>query len=437
MRKTYIITGLVFFFIIAFVASASAASVEFSVKAEGIKTDTVSKDTQFENCTINPSTNASECVNQTITSEAETKESWDKSVLIEIECPDSCAYPMPSFKIPSDVEIDNYSVETSSDANVFFESTNAKTTQDPEDKIRVEVKKMEFSELVLEKILPSTITAGQSQINVFLTNNGTEAISYFNISLIGGGIDTVSAESSDKIEAGRMAIIPINIQVDGSGQKEIIVKVNWKSNKNVYSSIYSYKLNILPAEEKGKPVNSTEIIERFNSDREKLRAYEAQYQQKKSEGYLVSEVYDSIKGAKNYVATIQLLIEEGKFSDAKMNLALLELSLDDINNGIQSALKTKQTFTDKLKNNALLISSVIAAIVAIFGLYERQKIKMKALKDKMKEKLASRKENNEESKEKTSEKPKKASKKSGKKPKAKKPAEEKKDDEPSSDVPAQ
>ena len=61
----------------------------------------------------------------------------------------------------------------------------------------------------------------------------------------------------------------------------------------------------------------------------------------------------------------------------------IELALDDVDNGLKNALKTQQTWADKLKANALLISVTITAIAGFTTLYERQKIKVKRLKEKI------------------------------------------------------
>lgn len=385
MHKNSILISLALFLIVAFAASSEAVSIEFSVKASGSRTVIVQNQTVFENCTPDVETNATECMNQTITMENKIKEPWEKSKTMDIECNDVCSYPIPSFNAPSDVDVEKYELSTTSSENIHFEESKTKTTTNPEDKIVVEVKTAkQVTELILDRILPSTVSEGSSQVNLFVVNNGTEAVNYFNVTIIGAGSGEVSEGYSDKLEPGQMAIVPVSLNFSGAGQKEIVARLTWKIDKVAYNAIYSYRINVLasqtPPEAK---VNSTEIIERFNADKEMLKNYELEYSQKKAEGYLVQEVYDSIRNAKEYLATVQLLVEEEKYSDARLKLALLDLSLEDTGNGLKNALKTKQTFADKLKANALLISSVIAALVAVISIYERQKTKIGALKEKL------------------------------------------------------
>ena len=414
-------------FLLAFAASAYAADVQFSVRASGSTISVMQNETQTENCTFNNETNSTDCVNQTYIMNTTVKEPWEKTIDLDIECGNICSYPMPSFNPPDGVQIDKYAII--SNLNVYFESTKAKTTGNPEDKIVVEVQPEEKpSELVLDRILPSTISEGASKVNVFVTNNGSDAVSYFNLSIIGSGISGGYGESYDKIEPSGMAIVPVSLNAT-AGQNDVVVKISWASNSKVYSAIYTYKLNVVASQnEPEAKVNSTEITNRFNADKDRLRDYEANYSVKKSEGYPVSEVYDSIKDAKDYVASIQLLIEEGKYSDAKLKLALLELSLDDIGNGLQNALKTQQTFADRLKNNALLISAIITAIAGLITFYERQKIKVKRLKEKIASKKAVKTEKPEQAK---------AAAESKKRPKkksvAKKPKERPEEEMPSQD----
>lgn len=388
MRKLPILITILVFLSVVFSLSSLAAPVEISATALGSRITEVQNQSIFENCTMNPDTNETDCINQTINSVTNKTEPWEKSVVIDIECSDSCTYPMPSFNVPADVEVQKYSLDTNSqNATVYFDSTKTKTTSNPEDKIVVEVQVAKFSELVIDRILPLTINQGSSQLNVFVVNNGTDTVSYFNVSIIGAGTEEAIAFSYDKLGPSQMAIVPVALNATGAGQKEIVAKISWKQDKNSYNAIYSYEITIVPPEkpaaEPEEQVNSTEVIERFDADRARLQEYEQNYTQKLSQGYLVSQVYDSIKDAKDYVATVQLLVEEEKFSDAKVKLALLELSLDDISNGLKNALKTQQTWSDKLKSNALLISVIITAVAGITTLYERQKVKVKRLKEKI------------------------------------------------------
>ena len=384
MKKITMLALFAFMIAAVIAASSEAASVEFTVTAFGNLSVVSEGQKEVQNCSFNSETNATECINQTIAENITTYEPWEKSITVNIECEAICSYPIPSFNTPKDVEIVKYAVDSDSNATVFFDSTDGKTTANPEDKIKVEVKQAEkFSELVLDRILPSTLNEGVSQTNVFIRNNGTDAVSYFNITLIGSGINGAFAESYDRLEAGELGIVPVILNATGGGQKDLIVKISWKSGSKLLSAIYSLTISVSAAAAPQEKVNSTEIISRFNADKESLRNYEAQYTQKLSQGYLVSQIYDSIKNAKGYVEDVQLLVEESKFSDAKLKLALLELALDDVDNGLKNALKTQQTWADKLKANALLISVIITAVAGLTTLYERQKMKVKRLKEKI------------------------------------------------------
>lgn len=400
MRK--IVREIAFLLICAAVlaASSEAAKIEFSVTAFGNISSITESQREVQNCTFINETNSTECTNQTISENITNYEPWQKSVTIEIECESICSYPIPSFNAPKNAEINKYIL--SSNSNVFFESTESKTTKNPEDKIVVKVEQpKKISELVFDRILPSVLNEGVSQTNLFIRNNGTDAVSYLNATLIGSGINEAFVESYSKLDAGELGIVPITLNISGSGQKDLIVKISWRSDDKIYSTVYQTKIIVNASPKKQvEQVNSTEVKNRFEADKEKLKGYEIEYAKKRSEGYLVSEVYDSIKNAKDYVESVQLLIEEGKFSDAKLKLALLELALDDIDNGLRNALKTQQTWADKLKNNALLISVIVTAIAGLTTLYERHKMRMMKIKEKLAGKIKDKKQQNVEQKEK-------------------------------------
>jgi len=377
------------FFAIAFLllaVSSHAIPVKFTVKATGKMEVTTQNETIVENCSLNPDTNLTECVNETIVQNSTATQPWSDSASVEIECGSVCTYPMPNFEEPENVRIAKYEIRyNSTEVMIFFDSTKNQATSDPNDKIRVEVAK-KSNQVVLDRISPAAVKEGISQINVFVRNNGSTTIDYFNLTIIGVGIADSFAETSDTLEPGELGIVPVILNISGSGEKEFIVKISWSGDSKSLSSLYVTRLNVLPGEKPGPQINSTEIISRFNADKDTLRNYESEYSLKKSQGYLVSEVYDSIKDARDYVASVQLLVEEEKFAEAKTKLSLLELSLDDIRNSLQNALKTQQTFFDRLKSNALLISTIVAALAGVISLYERQRIKLARLKERIREK---------------------------------------------------
>ncbi|MEM4336468.1 MAG: hypothetical protein QXG86_00490 [Candidatus Woesearchaeota archaeon] len=387
MKKNYLFVILLMLILLFYPALSCALPVKFTVKATGIETIVIQNQTIEEHCGINPETNITECINETKIINQTIENPWSDSAVIDIECGSVCTYPMPDFG-GKNINITKYEIKYNiPDVVIVFEGTKNKLTTDSNDKIRIEIVK-KSAELIIEKISPTTFKEGTSQVNVFIKNNGSITVNYLNVTLIGAGIVESYAESKDPVEPEELSIVPVIVDIKGEGQKDVIVKASWPIDGKTYNTIYLTRINII-AENKSKPeaeINATEIINKFNLYKEKLREYELEYSRKKSEGYLVSEVYDSIKNARNHVSGIQLDIEEKKFSSAKSKLLLLELSLEEIDYGLKNSLKQKITLGERLRQNALLISALVAAIAGIIGLYEKQRQKLKQIKEKMKNK---------------------------------------------------
>src|SRR3972149_9345032 len=117
MKKTYLILFASLLFL-AVIISSEAVPVKFSVKAIGVIESVVQNETTVENCALNPDTNATECINETITVNNTVSQPWSDSASIDIECGSVCTYPMPSFD-SGDAVISKYEIKySSSDAMV-------------------------------------------------------------------------------------------------------------------------------------------------------------------------------------------------------------------------------------------------------------------------------------------------------------------------------
>ena len=114
--------------------------------------------------------------------------------------------------------------------------------------------------------------------------------------------------------------------------------------------------------------NQEELETQFRLLKEKLQEQEQLYAQKKSQNYLVTEIYESgLKPAKNKVQQIQEQLLTGKLAGAKVDLDLLSSVITDLTTNLEQAQKLKVTKLQWLKDNAGAIAAIILAFGTIGG----------------------------------------------------------------------
>ncbi|HIG93625.1 TPA: hypothetical protein HA234_05510 [Candidatus Woesearchaeota archaeon] len=114
--------------------------------------------------------------------------------------------------------------------------------------------------------------------------------------------------------------------------------------------------------------NKEELETRLTVLKQRLDEQDSIYYDKKSQGYLVSEVFESIKAAKKQLQDGQQQLLTGKFAEATVNLDLASSAVDDLTTDLNGAKKQEVTFMMWMKENAVAITAVIAAIGALSGI---------------------------------------------------------------------
>lgn len=384
-------------------AAVNAISVQLAITANGVNNVVVQNQTTYENCSQAPANDTNQttqsCVNQTVTVNQTQAQPWSSSQQIQLDCDVSCNYDIPTFNVPQTVSIKNYTIDYARNENytIVFKETNTTLTTDSGDKIHIDVAPP-TSETIIQigKITPKNISLGTNQVNILIINTFNEPLSSITADISGQGIETISAIPIQSLAVGDKDYVFLTINATDSGTKDIIIKVTAQTTTQIFNINSIDQLIVAAPVNQTSPAtqnsyNTSAISDQINSYNNLINQYQSEYLDKKAKGYLVSEIYDLIKDARNNLETAQTSFYGGKYKDAIGYLEVVKSDLDNINSELQQARMSQQSFTDILKGNAVLITTVIAALAALGGIIERYVKRVKKLKERLRMRKAKEK----------------------------------------------
>ena len=117
-----------------------------------------------------------------------------------------------------------------------------------------------------------------------------------------------------------------------------------------------------PEQEREKKEGLAELnteLESYIGDYEEL---EKEFEMKSIQGYAIKNI--DLGDVKNYLRNTQAAIAKEDLNNAKANIVLLKAELEDIKNKLNRAAKQTKSLKDTIKENAILVSTVIGAILA-------------------------------------------------------------------------
>lgn len=229
------------------------------------------------------------------------------------------------------------------------------------------------SHLNLTAYFPQTLAIGENQITLLVNNDGTEPVKEINAKLIGVGIQHLTSSSIPLLNPGEQDSLTVKVKVLQSGDLTATAKILDKSVPITFKVVEEIKYN------------KEEIQTKLNTLKEQFQAQENIYTNKKAEGFLVSELYENIKSIQKQVQDSQQLILSGKYADASINLDLLTTSITDLTADLERSQKQKQTVLQWLKENALAITAIVAALGTLSGILIKVKSHAVKVKDQVKE----------------------------------------------------
>ena len=233
--------------------------------------------------------------------------------------------------------------------------------------------------LEIVRLLPGMFNIGDVQFNIEVNNTGTESISNIAAYISGKGFSTYN-------------IIPLRTLNPGE-TGYIIVMGNFKEQGNIVLNmiIHNFEFNYtvpvlgpsnaddstgtLNPEEKQK--HADELNVQLEALEEQYKLLEEEYYKKKRDNFDISGI--DLADLKNSLrdTRTKMLTGDINIADASLNLAQKEYLYQK--DKLENAVLLKKSALDLLRNNAVLISSLAGAIIAIFTLFELLKQKTKIL----------------------------------------------------------
>ncbi len=238
--------------------------------------------------------------------------------------------------------------------------------------------------LELSSYFPDEVTKGENKITLIVKNGGTRLLTEVAARVVGKGIQHLSSTTIPSLKAGEEDSITLTVNVLKTGAKDVTIKVLDKT----------FPINLTLVKE--IEYNKEELERQFNLLKEKLQEQEQIFADKKSQNYLVGEIFESsIKPAKKQAQDVQEQLLTGKLAEAKVGLDLLNSMITDLTINLEQAQKLKVTKLQWLKDNAGMIAAIILAFGTIGGFLaawaKKAKTGAEKLTETVKQKLEARK----------------------------------------------
>ena len=212
------------------------------------------------------------------------------------------------------------------------------------------------SHLNLTSYFPTALNSGENQVTLLVTNDGSDPVKDITARIVAQGIQHLSSSSIAQLNPGDQDSLTIKINVLQADNLTAVAKIVDKSFPLSFSVNQAVKYN------------KDELQAQLNQLKIQLQQQEAIYYDKKSQGYLVAEVFDTIKSIQKQIQDAQEQILKAKYSDAKVNLDVTGAAVADLVTNLRQAKKQKVTIITWLKENAIAITAIVAAFGTISGI---------------------------------------------------------------------
>ncbi|MBS3163561.1 hypothetical protein J4427_02620 [Candidatus Woesearchaeota archaeon] len=224
-------------------------------------------------------------------------------------------------------------------------------------------------DLKVESISPDEIKIGERQLNIIVVNNGNVDLEDVYAEVSGDGISMIDNTPIDKLVSKDRDYAFVQIEAKTAGNIDLIVKL-YSNGNLIKKDIEQISVLAEEAENKTETFNKTELENKLKGLQSKYITLEESYQTKKEEGYNLEIVSSNIMGVDTYLKDARFYLLDGDLKKAYVNLAIVEESLNEIEQGLDKAKKTERTWVDSIKENLFYISSIAAAFVSILTAYK-------------------------------------------------------------------
>ena len=235
------------------------------------------------------------------------------------------------------------------------------------------------SKINIVSYFPTALQLKENQVTFLVVNEGTEAIKDINAKVIGEGIQHLISTTISRLKPGEQDSLTVKMNILKEGELTASVKIDEKI----------FPLTFAVAEQ--VKVNKEELELKLAELKNKLQEQEDLYYEKKAENYLVAEVFENIKATKKQLQDAQQQLLTNNLLEAKVNVDLAGPTIEDITYRLGDAQKPKQTPLLWLKENAVAITSIIAAVGTLGGVAVKVSKGAQKIGGDVKEKFTSKK----------------------------------------------
>ena len=212
-----------------------------------------------------------------------------------------------------------------------------------------------YSKINIASYFPTSLQLKENQITFLVTNEGVETIKDISAKVIGEGIQHLSSTTISRLKPGEQDSLTVKMNVLKEGEITASAKIDEKIFPITFAVAEQVK------------VNKEELETNLQEMKEKLKAEEDKYYEKKADGFLVSEVFDTIKSTKSQLQDAQENILTGRLQEAQVNVNLVGSAIADITYRLDDAKKPHQTVLSWMKDNLVTITAIIAAVGTLSG----------------------------------------------------------------------
>ncbi len=283
----------------------------------------------------------------------------------------------------------SYTFENVGDFKVTLTVTDTASSFEPSPKITKQIPitvSLYDSKVTIASYFPTSLQLKENQITFIVANNGSEAIKDISAKVIGEGIQHVSSTTIARLKPGEQDSLTIKMNVLKEGDITASVKIDDKIFPLTFAVAQQAK------------VNPQELDAKIKELKQKLQEQEGSYYAKKADGYLVAEVFDTIKSTKNQLQDAQEKMLTGHLSEAQVDVNLVASAVDDISHNLDDAQKPNQTLLSWLKDNSVAVTAIIAAVGTLSGVAVKLTKGAKKLGEDVVVKFNSKKEKEDKSK---------------------------------------
>jgi hypothetical protein len=227
----------------------------------------------------------------------------------------------------------------------------------------------------IKGFFPSSVKVGDVQLNINVQNLGDNELTSLGAFVSGDGFATYDMIPIDSLKSQEKSYILVSGNFRKAGEINLTIRIN---QETFYRAVNVTDSSAVLAQINKELENK--VLFDYSVLKENYSSLEGIVSTKKSDGYDVSSII--LSDLKSLLRSAQENILSGKINEANVKLGLARDEYEIQN--AKLAEINKISLGQKLKDNAVLFSTLAGAIITFFTLYELLKKKKETLKQTIK-----------------------------------------------------